>query len=68
MPKWDWTPAKEQQVLNVVNEIYGTTSAHFLSGRSNNDVIVLVPPFGSPQRIETWEFIKRVSPNGERIY
>jgi hypothetical protein len=68
MPKWDWTPAKEQQVLNVVNEIYGTTSAHFLSGRPNNDVIVLVPHFGSPQRIETWEFIKRVSPNGERIY
>lgn len=64
--KWDWTPEEEQQVLNVVNEIYGSTDAHFLPTSPNNDTIVYTSGI-YPVTANTREFVNLVLSNGKRI-
>lgn len=64
--KWNWTPKAEQQVLKVVNEIYGLTDAHFLHKDPNSNTIVFM--HGSfPETADTREFVKLVSSGGKRI-
>lgn len=64
--KWNWTPKAEQQVLKVVNEIYGSTDAHFLHKDPNSNKIVFT--HGSfPETADTREFVKLVSSGGKRI-
>ena len=64
--KWNWTPKAEQQVLKVVNEIYGSTDAHFLYKDPNSNTIVFT--HGSfPETADTREFVKLVSSDGKRI-
>lgn len=64
--KWNWTPKAEQQVLKVVNEIYGSTDAHFLHKDPNSNTIVFT--HGSfPETADTREFVKLVSSDGKRI-
>ena len=64
--KWNWTPKAEQQVLKVVNEIYGSTDAHFLHKDPNSNTIVFT--HGSfPETADTREFVKLVSSGGKRI-
>lgn len=64
--KWNWTPKAEQQVLKVVNEIYGSTDAHFLHKDPNSNKIVFM--HGSfPETADTREFVKLVSSGGKRI-
>lgn len=64
--KWNWTPKAEQQVLKVVNEIYGLTDAHFLHKDPNSNTIVFT--HGSfPETADTREFVKLVSSDGKRI-
>lgn len=64
--KWNWTPKAEQQVLKVVNEIYGSTNAHFLHKDPNSNTIVFT--HGSfPETADTREFVKLVSSDGKRI-
>ena len=64
--KWNWTPKAEQQVLKVVNEIYGSTDAHFLHKDPNSNKIVFT--HGSfPETADTREFVKLVSSDGKRI-
>lgn len=64
--KWDWTPEEGQQVLNVVNEIYGSTDAHFLPTSPNNDTIVYTRGI-YPVTANTREFVNLVLSNGKRI-
>ncbi len=64
--KWNWTSKAEQQVLKVVNEIYGSTDAHFLHKDPNSNTIVFT--HGSfPETADTREFVKLVSSDGKRI-
>lgn len=64
--KWNWTPKAEQQVLKVVNEIYGSTDAHFLHKDPNSNTIVFT--HGSfPETADTRKFVKLVSSDGKRI-
>ena len=64
--KWNWTPKAEQQVLKVVNEIYGSTDAHFLHKDPNSNTIVFTHG-GFPETADTREFVKLVSSDGKRI-
>lgn len=61
--KWNWTPKAEQQVLKVVNEIYGSTDAHFLHKDPNSNTIV----FTHGSFPETADTRKLVSSDGKRI-
>lgn len=64
--KWNWTPKTEQQVLNVVNEIYGSTDAYFLHKDPNSNTIVFT--HGSfPETVDTRKFVKLVSSDSKRI-
>ncbi|MDB6239496.1 hypothetical protein ODV17_05500 [Lactobacillus amylovorus] len=64
--KWNWTPKAEQQVLKVVNEIYGSTDAHFLPTSPNNDTIVYTRGI-YPVTANTRKFVNLVLSNGKRI-
>ena len=58
--KWNWTPDKIQQALNVANEVWGSTDAHIVKGIKGYSItkIVLTEPNGTVRSIPLDQYAK----------